>query len=83
MNDPLAWTPEELEAGIAEVIQKATGRAVEDRDANLFAMGFDSLSMLDVLALLEKRFSISLSEDVIEGFHSVSAIARIVQGARS
>lgn len=74
---------EEIEVGVVEVIREATGRTVKDREANLFSLGFDSLSLLDVLALLEKRFDIELTEDVAEAFHSVGNISRIVQSACS
>jgi acyl carrier protein len=83
MSERSDWSLEELEEGVVEVLRQASGRTVEDREASLFALGFDSIGLLEVLALLEKRFDVHLTEDVIESVYSVGAIARIVQGARS
>lgn len=83
MSEPSDGPLKELEEAVVEVLREASGRTIEDREASLFALGFDSLGLLEVLALLERRFDVHLTEDVVESFHSVGAIARIVQGARS
>jgi len=66
---------------IAAVLLDVAGIDARDPDADLASLGLDSLKALDLLAAMEERFGIVLTEDLAAEFRSVSRIARVVQDA--
>jgi acyl carrier protein len=66
---------------VAAVLLEVAGIDAPDPDADLTAMGLDSLHALDLLAALEDRFGVALTEDLAAEFRSVSRITRVVQDA--
>ena len=64
---------------INEIVREVTGKEIPDREADLTELGVDSMTLLDLHAVLEERLGIFLHESMIEEFHSVSQIARVVR----
>ena len=64
---------------VEKVITEVTGKPIPAHDTDLTTLGFDSIAMLDVLASLEERFSISLNENIIREFRTVNRITRILK----
>ncbi|MDD5308825.1 MAG: acyl carrier protein [Deltaproteobacteria bacterium] len=74
--------PERISASdVASVLLEVAGIDAQDPDADLAAMGLDSLRALDLLAALEERFGLALAEDLAAEFRSVSRITCVVQDA--
>lgn len=71
----------ELERRVAEVVAEVGGSPVPSADADLSEFGFDSLALLDLLAALEERFRIDLTEDVVTEFRTIAEVARVVRDA--
>jgi acyl carrier protein len=69
-HDALTW--------IAEIFEEPPGRiaASTPRDA---IVGWDSLGTLSLIAALDERFDINLSETEIEGMQSVDDIFAILR----
>jgi acyl carrier protein len=74
---------ENLEPRIAAVISRVVGFAIDCDDDNLESLSIDSLSRLEILALLEKEFSVELTEDLVADFQSISRAARIIRQSMS
>ena len=70
MDDALAW--------IAEVFEEAPGR-IGAQTARTDIPGWDSLGTLSLIAALDERFDIHLSEQDIEGMQSVDDILAILR----
>jgi acyl carrier protein len=70
-----------LTVQVGTLVQELTGLVDVNPDAELAELGVDSLAKLDLLAALEQRFGIALSEDLAREFRSVSRIARLVHDA--
>ena len=66
---------------IANVVFDVTGIRITDYESNISGVGVDSLSLLDILSVLETEFGILLVESVVDEFYSVSRTARVVQDA--
>ena len=66
------------------VIETVSGR-VPGGAGNVGAIlaGLDSLGRLELLAALEERFEVELTEDLISEFESTERIARILRDVRS
>jgi hypothetical protein len=45
--------------------------------------GLDSIGRLDLLAVIEERFEVELSEDLVAEFESPGRVARIIRDARA
>ncbi len=71
----------ELELQVTGIIAEITGHQVADAKADLSALGLDSMALLDVLAVMEKRFDVVLTEDVVQEFRTVHRIAHIIRDA--
>jgi hypothetical protein len=52
-------------------------------DVGAILAGLDSLGRLELLAALEERFDVELTEDLISEFESTERIARILLDVRS
>jgi acyl carrier protein len=78
---PRALSRSELERQVAEIVTQVGGKPVTEVDAELADLGFDSLALLDLLAALELRFQIELTEDVISEFRTVARVSRVVRDA--
>ena len=70
---------EELAREVTRIITEVTDQSVPAHDTDLNTLGFDSIAMLDVLASLEARFSVSLNENMIREFRTVDRITRILK----
>lgn len=64
---------------VGDIVREVAKTEIPDREANLAQYGIDSIALLDILAVLEDRFGILLNESVIEEFHSISRITRVVR----
>lgn len=71
----------ELERRVADVVAEVGGSPAPSADMDLSEIGFDSLTLLDLLAALEERFQIDLTEDVVSEFRTVAGVARVVRDA--
>jgi acyl carrier protein len=71
----------ELEIQVAGIVAEITGHNVSDPKADLSALGLDSMALLDVLAVMEERFDVVLTEDVVQEFRTVHRIAHIIRDA--
>jgi acyl carrier protein len=69
-KDALAW--------VAEVFEESPGRIVETTLRNEIP-GWDSLGTLSLIAGLDERFDIHLSEQDIEGMKSVTDLLEILR----
>jgi acyl carrier protein len=78
---PRALSRSELERRVADVVAEVGSCPIPGIDAQLSDFGFDSLMLLDLLAALEQRFEIDLTEDVVAEFRTVAGVARVVRDA--
>ncbi len=49
-------------------------------DANLYDLGIDSLSSLEIVVALEKKYDVRISEDRLKKIDNVREIIRVVAG---
>ena len=78
---PRALPRGEIERRVAEAVVEIGGKPAPSVDEQLSDHGFDSLALLELLALLEQRFRIELTEDVVSEFKTISRISRVVRDA--
>ena len=71
--------PQSVEATIAKIISQTIGREISVANENLEALNMDSLTRLEIAAMLEKQFNLELTEDIATEFTSISRIARIIR----
>jgi len=71
-------TSQEALTWIGEVFEEAPGR-ITATTAREEIPGWDSLGTLSLIAALDERFDIQLSEDEIEGLASVEDIFKILR----
>ncbi|NLN63197.1 MAG: acyl carrier protein [Myxococcales bacterium] len=72
-----------LERRIAAIISRVVGSAIDAAEDDLENLDIDSLRRLEILALLEKEFVVTLTEDVVADFQSISRLSRIIRQARA
>ena len=70
-----------IEREVAVIVNEVTGRPIQDAKTPLVEHGADSMTLLEILTYLEKKFSIVLYEELIKDFASVYRIALLVQHA--
>lgn len=70
-----------LKRQITDVIEEVTGLDISDPQTNLAERGIDSVALLDILTVIEKKLNIVLNEEVVREFISVTRIAYVVQHA--
>ena len=68
---------------IQKVIEETTGHKIPSHETPLASVGFDSITMLDLLSNLENRFGVGLNENIIHEFRTIQRIARIISEAQS
>jgi len=71
----------DLEGMIGEIVGQVTGRRPGSSRDEFSALGIDSLALLEVLAVLEQRFAVEFSEDILTEFRSVERIAAVLREA--
>lgn len=78
-----SWTArlQELEDRIAQLLNERFDLGEFGVDTDLFEKGLDSMARLELLAMLEQRFSVELTEDMTSEFRTPSRIARVVRSA--
>ncbi|MBN2717846.1 MAG: acyl carrier protein [Deltaproteobacteria bacterium] len=74
---------DELEKQIRDVIKGVVRREMEPESDGLQYLNLDSLEKLEILASLEERFGVTLTEEVARQFSSVSSIARLLLRMRN
>ena len=79
--DVIDQSPEVLMGQVGDVVSEVIGKTISDSEANLIALGLDSLTLLEILATLEEKFGIILNEGVIEEFQTIARITRVVEDA--
>ncbi len=67
---------QEIIATIAE--EGAIDKGEITPDSNLYDLGIDSLSSLEILVALEKKYDITIAESRLKNVNSVREIVRIV-----
>ena len=86
---PAPRVPVNLEIIVSEVAGLVLGAAEGpgpdggDGSAAAALAGLDSLGRLDLLAAIEERFDVELSEDLTVEFESPERVARIIRDARA
>lgn len=73
----------EAELRIARIIGDVLGFPINPSLDDLSSLHLDSLTRLEIMTLLEREFSIELTEDVASDFKSISRIARIIRQSRT
>ena len=68
----------EVDEIIKSTVFKVTGIKIGLNQDNLDMLQIDSLAKLEIMTLLEKRFYLNLTEDIIAQFTSISKISRII-----
>ncbi len=58
-----------------------TGASAVDPDQELDDLGLDSMAKLELLARLEARFNIEMTEDTVSQFRTLNRISRLVRDA--
>ncbi|WP_229402110.1 phosphopantetheine-binding protein [Micromonospora okii] len=75
---------DELRRAITELVRPyvraADARALDDPDAELVALGVDSLAVVELIVLIERRFSVTFPSDLLDWstFRTVTSIAETV-----
>jgi acyl carrier protein len=64
---------------VGKIVSEISGKPIPEKSADLATLGMDSMAKLEVLARLEERFDIVLNESVVEEFHSIGHIAKIIK----
>ncbi len=74
-----------LAAEVAELVAAVVPGQVSNPPGDMAALlaGLDSLGRLELLAALEARFDVELTEELIAEFESEGHIARIIRDART
>lgn len=70
---------EALTKEVIDVVAMVSGKGGWSLDTDLVSAGLDSMVLLDILAALEHRFSLVLTEDLISDFRTIRGIVRIVE----
>ena len=68
---------------IARITAQITEKQIPSPREDLFALGIDSMVMLDLLAALEEHFGITLNESITREFRTIERIARIIRDTAS
>lgn len=70
----------ELEQEIIKIIARERGidRRYIRPDSNFPDLGIDSLQTLEILAALEKRYSIEISEEELKNAVNIREVARLI-----
>lgn len=70
----------ELEQEIINIISRERGldKRYIRADLNFRDLGIDSLQSLEILAALEKKYSINLSEQELKNAINIQAVARLI-----
>jgi len=68
-----------------EIINTISEEAAVDKgeinlDANLYDLGIDSLSSLEIVVALEKKYDIRISENSLKKINTIREIIRVVAG---
>jgi acyl carrier protein len=74
-----AMSHQEIVDDITRIAAEITEKQIPTSRDDLFSLGIDSLSMLDLLAALEEHFDITMSENMTREFRNIDRIARIVR----
>ena len=64
---------------VRAVVRDLFGRDIADKESSLAEAGIDSLALLDLLAELETRFGVHLTENMVAEFQTIGRVARVVQ----
>ena len=73
-----------LEQEIIDTIAKEGGLDRNDiqLDSDLFSLGINSLSALEIMAALEDKYNVIIPDSELKNINSVTNIVRIVMDAR-
>ena len=69
--------------GIKEILGGLLGDRHLTMETDLFELGLDSMARLELLALIEERFGVELTEDVTQEFRTITRISRVIRNASS
>ncbi|MGC0416724.1 acyl carrier protein [Embleya sp. AB8] len=81
----MATTPEEVLAGLAEIVNEIAGVDEEDVELDksfIDDLDVDSLSMVEVVVAAEEKFEVKIPDDDVKGLKTVrDAVDYIVKAA--
>lgn len=69
----------QVEDKIVAIISRISGVKIDTSVDNINHIYTDSLMRLEIMTALEKTFFITLTEDIVDQFTSISRIARLVR----
>ncbi len=90
MNDSLKSEPSmtvfdpdasALVNGIKEILGGLLGERHLTMETDLFELGLDSMARLELLAIIEERFTVELTEDMTQEFRTITRISRVIRNA--
>ncbi len=74
-------------SALVNSIKEILGGLLGDRrlttETDLFELGLDSMARLELLALVEERFAVELTEDMTQEFRTITRISRAIRNASS
>jgi acyl carrier protein len=83
----MAFTPEEVLEGLAEIVNEVAGVEVEDVQLDKSFIGdldVDSLSMVEVVVAAEEKFDVKIPDDEVKNLSTVGdAVNYILAHAES
>jgi acyl carrier protein len=80
----MAVTPEEIHAGLAEIVNEVAGIPKEDVQLDKSFtddLDIDSLSMVEVVVAAEERYDVKIPDDDVKDLKTVSDAVSYIQRA--
>jgi acyl carrier protein len=65
---------------VSRVLTTVADLSAPAPDQDFDALGIDSLTRLELLAILEKEFDIEISEDFLVEFRTINRVVQVVRG---
>lgn len=82
----MAYSEQEILAGLAEIVSEETGLPAETvLPEKSFAddLDIDSLSMMTIVTLAEDKFSVTIPDDEVKNLTTVADAVSFIAGAQS
>ena len=70
----------EIESELARIISEVTGNSFDNiADKNFYEdMGFDSVSIIELLVSIEERYDINLGNDLMDSLYSCDKLIKLI-----
>lgn len=82
----MAYSEQEILAGLAEIVSEETGLPAESvlpEKSFTDDLDIDSLSMMTIVTLAEDKFSVTIPDDEVKNLTTVDDAVRFIAGAQS